>query len=445
MLTTWSLWGSLPHFTSLYLSPERRRNVQSSPLPRSHQRASTSISPPIPLAPADQWQQAVDHGTGHFYYYRESTQETVWEPPAEGFTSAPQEWLDGATAAGSMDNEAGSLEAGALEAAPFDSAAAAAAEETLETAQAAAVEGVMGEVVEKKEDLAMIDVEAEEKHGDKEGAPPTFDPSRSPFQRALLQYMRHHGWGVDPGAPDLGESEEEEESEEEVEVVRQRETFEEEYYYDERPTRAPAPRTVEYSAPSKAPAPPPERPETTGMLPRILGPGGTHTRFSSSGDEAEGKSGEAGAAVAGSAGALELLVSPARATAMECLSEGIQNVGLEDVGRPCDDLGERRKRGKRGKKKGGGAAAGGGGGDGSSVLSVTRPPRPPRSAGLSPRLEKYWLQRYSLFSRYDEGIKLDEEGWYSVTPEVVARHQAQVRWLGKSCDDSGKSGGSCNA
>ncbi|BBN17923.1 trimethylguanosine synthase [Marchantia polymorpha subsp. ruderalis] len=43
---------------------------------------------------------------------------------------------------------------------------------------------------------------------------------------------------------------------------------------------------------------------------------------------------------------------------------------------------------------------------------------------MSKSLIKYWLQRYSLFSKYDEGIKLDEEGWFSVTPEVIAEHQA---------------------
>jgi len=33
--------------------------------------------------------------------------------------------------------------------------------------------------------------------------------------------------------------------------------------------------------------------------------------------------------------------------------------------------------------------------------------------------DKYYDQRYRLFSRYDEGIVLDTEGWYSTTPEVV--------------------------
>ncbi|MFS7985725.1 putative noranthrone synthase [Helianthus anomalus] len=44
---------------------------------------------------------------------------------------------------------------------------------------------------------------------------------------------------------------------------------------------------------------------------------------------------------------------------------------------------------------------------------------------ISPKVNKYWLQRYSLFSRYDEGIQLDEEGWFSVTPEEIAVRHAQ--------------------
>ena len=40
------------------------------------------------------------------------------------------------------------------------------------------------------------------------------------------------------------------------------------------------------------------------------------------------------------------------------------------------------------------------------------------------RKSKYWHQRYRLFSRFDEGIKLDNESWYSVTPERIAQHIA---------------------
>ncbi|XP_043208715.1 trimethylguanosine synthase-like [Amphibalanus amphitrite] len=42
----------------------------------------------------------------------------------------------------------------------------------------------------------------------------------------------------------------------------------------------------------------------------------------------------------------------------------------------------------------------------------------------SPELRKYWQQRYRLFSRFDEGVRLDREGWFSVTPERIARHIA---------------------
>ena len=37
---------------------------------------------------------------------------------------------------------------------------------------------------------------------------------------------------------------------------------------------------------------------------------------------------------------------------------------------------------------------------------------------------KYWIQRYTLFSRFDEGIEVDEEGLFSVTPEEIARTQS---------------------
>jgi hypothetical protein len=35
---------------------------------------------------------------------------------------------------------------------------------------------------------------------------------------------------------------------------------------------------------------------------------------------------------------------------------------------------------------------------------------------------KYWDQRYRLLSRFDKGIQLDDESWYSITPEAVAHH-----------------------
>lgn len=44
--------------------------------------------------------------------------------------------------------------------------------------------------------------------------------------------------------------------------------------------------------------------------------------------------------------------------------------------------------------------------------------------GFTVDIVKYWYQRYLLFSRFDDGIKMDEEGWFSVTPEPIAGHQA---------------------
>jgi trimethylguanosine synthase len=43
---------------------------------------------------------------------------------------------------------------------------------------------------------------------------------------------------------------------------------------------------------------------------------------------------------------------------------------------------------------------------------------------ISNDIVKYWTQRYSLFSLFDSGIKMDEEGWFSVTPESIAKHHA---------------------
>lgn len=39
--------------------------------------------------------------------------------------------------------------------------------------------------------------------------------------------------------------------------------------------------------------------------------------------------------------------------------------------------------------------------------------------------DKYWAQRKRFFSKFDEGIELDKESWYSVTPEAIADHIAK--------------------
>ncbi|KAK2724741.1 hypothetical protein QYM36_001285 [Artemia franciscana] len=42
-----------------------------------------------------------------------------------------------------------------------------------------------------------------------------------------------------------------------------------------------------------------------------------------------------------------------------------------------------------------------------------------------PECLKYWQQRYRIFAKFDEGIVLDREAWYSTTFEVIAEHIAE--------------------
>ena len=59
--------------------------------------------------------------------------------------------------------------------------------------------------------------------------------------------------------------------------------------------------------------------------------------------------------------------------------------------------------------------------------SADAPPSAPPS--WDPRqeaaMEKYWVQRLMLFSRFSDGVRMDREGWFSVTPEVLAAHIAE--------------------
>lgn len=49
---------------------------------------------------------------------------------------------------------------------------------------------------------------------------------------------------------------------------------------------------------------------------------------------------------------------------------------------------------------------------------------------VDPALHKYWHQRHRLFSKFDSGVELDREGWFSVTPEQIADHVAQEATTG---------------
>ena len=39
-------------------------------------------------------------------------------------------------------------------------------------------------------------------------------------------------------------------------------------------------------------------------------------------------------------------------------------------------------------------------------------------------VRKYWSQRFRYFSRFDDGIKTDAQGLFSVTPEAIAHYIA---------------------
>uniref|UniRef100_A0A8C5F8J9 Trimethylguanosine synthase n=1 Tax=Gadus morhua TaxID=8049 RepID=A0A8C5F8J9_GADMO len=78
---------------------------------------------------------------------------------------------------------------------------------------------------------------------------------------------------------------------------------------------------------------------------------------------------------------------------------------------PEDDVGRPKRRGKAGKTR-------------SRMWRRGRGEDMPEDMKAEPELAKYWAQRYRLFSRFDEGIRLDTEGWFSVTPERIAHHIA---------------------
>lgn len=44
---------------------------------------------------------------------------------------------------------------------------------------------------------------------------------------------------------------------------------------------------------------------------------------------------------------------------------------------------------------------------------------------VNQELRKYYKSRYLLFSLFDNGIKMDEEAWFSTTPEVIAEYLAK--------------------
>lgn len=39
--------------------------------------------------------------------------------------------------------------------------------------------------------------------------------------------------------------------------------------------------------------------------------------------------------------------------------------------------------------------------------------------------KRYWAQRFRYWSKFDQGIRMDREGWFTVTPELIAAHIAE--------------------
>jgi hypothetical protein len=53
------------------------------------------------------------------------------------------------------------------------------------------------------------------------------------------------------------------------------------------------------------------------------------------------------------------------------------------------------------------------------------PERPSYITKCSP-LFSFYKNRYDLFEKFDEGILLDEESWYSATPKIIAEYIADM-------------------
>lgn len=45
---------------------------------------------------------------------------------------------------------------------------------------------------------------------------------------------------------------------------------------------------------------------------------------------------------------------------------------------------------------------------------------------LPPAIKKFWWRRYDLFSKFDGGVYMSEELWFSVTPEPIAKYIADL-------------------
>ena len=130
------------------------------------------------------------------------------------------------------------------------------------------------------------------------------------------------------------------------------------------------------------------RKETTGMLPAIPPPQGMHVHFGDDGEPME----------------MDEYRQTEDLKDEEGKGEEDDEEGVDNEPIPC--ISNKKKKVKKPRRRNRGF----------------RPSWLPSDVPTD--LQKYWLQRYSLFKLYDQGIRLDRECWYSVTPEIIARHHA---------------------
>lgn len=329
----------------------------------SHGNTTNTNGTEQPMLP--RWQQAFDPSTQHYYYYCEATQETQWEPPIdEEFVPIPAGW-------------------------------------TVELSNNTVIE----HVTPRKDDLQQQAAQQ----------PSPLPRQRSPYDLAVESYKQYHGWyGSEIRSNSVGDD-----------ATEYRATGQ--YIEDDIPLAHGKNDNVvgddDMNDASSTPASSKEegklkpRMETTGLMPEIPEPHGTHLRFDSSSDE-EGNLNKqrqqekscVDASLADLASDMQDLTviehsTPADADGDDVTSHqqtppGSIHKGSSSTGR------KQKKKTRRGRRSG-----------------ANRP------ENLPANLEKYWMQRYSLFSRYDEGIVMDEGAWYSVTPEIIAWHQAKVMGL----------------
>lgn len=103
-------------------------------------------------------------------------------------------------------------------------------------------------------------------------------------------------------------------------------------------------------------------------------------------------------------GQKHLVRKPQKNASLDDLSISTGNSDKFDDPNQLDTKKTKRKRSKKKHRK--------------SILEL------PEEIANDRTLIKYWSKRFSLFSLFDLGIKLDRESWFSVTPEKIAAYTA---------------------